>query len=68
MGGTKRSRKSIADDVDGSRREENAEQDPEYEVDAILDTKVENVCLVPIPLETRRKLTSPYSRIRSNIL
>ncbi|KAJ7933727.1 hypothetical protein B0H13DRAFT_2306559 [Mycena leptocephala] len=42
MGGTKRSRKSIADDVDGSRCEENAEQDPEYEVDVILNAKVEN--------------------------
>ncbi|KAJ7852453.1 hypothetical protein B0H14DRAFT_3658082 [Mycena olivaceomarginata] len=48
MAGTKRSRKSFAIDVDernstdGSPREENAEPDPEYEVDAILDAKVEN--------------------------
>jgi hypothetical protein len=63
MAGTKRSRKSIADEVDGSPREENAEQDPEYEVDAILDAKVENICLVILPLETRHKLTPPYSRI-----
>ncbi|KAJ7678575.1 hypothetical protein B0H14DRAFT_3536397 [Mycena olivaceomarginata] len=60
MAGTKRSRKSIAIDVDGSPREENAEPDPEYEVDAILDAKVENVCLVILPLETRRKLTPPW--------